>query len=198
MRHPSSLIRDQRGVTVVEFAIVAPVMLLAIMGLSDLTYRVYTQSILEGAVQKAGRDATIQDGANQINTFDSRVIGMMGKVAPGATYSSTRTSYVQFSHVNGERFRDGSVNGVVNGTRETGECYDDVNNSGTHNTTLGSAGQGGANDVVVFKMNVSYTRLFPLAGMLGWPTTQQISAQTFLKNQPFAAQNVPVVPVICT
>ena len=55
--------RDRRGVTVVEFALVAPVMLLMIMGLGELAYEGYVESVLTGAVQKAGRDSTIQGAA---------------------------------------------------------------------------------------------------------------------------------------
>ena len=53
--HP--LVGDRRGVTAIEFGIVAPVLCLMILGLSDLAYQSYTQSMLEGAVQKAARDA---------------------------------------------------------------------------------------------------------------------------------------------
>ena len=50
---------DCRGATIIEFAIVAPVMMFLLMGLGDLLYQLYLQSILDGALQKAGRDSTI-------------------------------------------------------------------------------------------------------------------------------------------
>ena len=71
MRHAlRALSRNSRGVTVVEFAIVAPVMMMLLMGLSDLAYQIYAQSILNGALQKAGRDATIQGAANNTAAID--------------------------------------------------------------------------------------------------------------------------------
>ena len=52
--------RDRRGVTVVEFAFVLPVMLVLMMGMMELGYQAYVQSVITGAVQKAGRDSGIQ------------------------------------------------------------------------------------------------------------------------------------------
>ena len=43
---------DKRGATAIEFGVVAPVLILTLLGLSDLGYRVYAQSILDGAMQK--------------------------------------------------------------------------------------------------------------------------------------------------
>lgn len=57
LRH---LRRDQAGATIVEFAFVLPVMVLLLMGLGEILYQEYAQSVLTGALQKAGRDSTIQ------------------------------------------------------------------------------------------------------------------------------------------
>ncbi|MBN8847181.1 MAG: pilus assembly protein, partial [Sphingomonas sp.] len=90
--------RDRRGATIVEFAIVAPVMLLLLMGLADVIYQGYVQSALTGAVQKAARDATIEGNGNVQNTdaLDAKVQAMVRKIAPAATFSSTRKSYAYF------------------------------------------------------------------------------------------------------
>ena len=49
--------KDQDGATLVEFALVSPVMLFMMMGVFDVGYGVYMRSVLDGAIQKAGRDA---------------------------------------------------------------------------------------------------------------------------------------------
>ena len=55
--------RDRRGVTIVEFAMVAPVLSLLMMGLGDMLYQMYVKEMLTGSVQKAARDSGIQGGA---------------------------------------------------------------------------------------------------------------------------------------
>jgi Flp pilus assembly protein TadG len=184
------LFDDRRGVTIVEFALVAPVMLLMSLGLADLTYRTYVQSVLTGALQKAGRDSTIQGSATQATSIDTKVISAVQAVAPGATYASTRRSYASFGVVNGEPFTDTSPpSQYANGRYDLGrECFMDTNGNNKWDADPGLVGQGGANDVVVYTMTVTYTRFFPMAGLLGWSNTQDVSAKTVLKNQPYASQ----------
>ncbi|WP_240047401.1 TadE/TadG family type IV pilus assembly protein [Sphingomonas panacisoli] len=189
-----SLSRNSRGVTAIEFGIVAPVMMLLLMGLSDLAYQIYAQSILNGALQKAGRDATIQGAANNTTDIDNKVKTMVKKIAANATFVVTRKNYDSFSVIKPEPFIDNNSNGV----RNPGECYTDINGNGQWDQDPGDDGQGGANDVTLYTMTVTYPRLFPVAGLFGWPSTQTISASTLLKNQPYASQTVVTPKQICT
>lgn len=185
---------DQRGNTVIEFAIVAPVMLMLMMGLGDLLHQAYAQSVLSGAIQKAARDSAIQGGANQTTQLDAGVLAMVGKVVKNYTYVSSRKSYASFSLVKAEKFTDTNNNGV----RDAKECFDDVNGNGIWDSDPGKTGQGGANDVALYSMSITYTRIFPVARLLGFSATQTIAAQTLLKNQPYATQAVPTIPSVCT
>ena len=194
MRRLPTLLRDRRGATIVEFAIVAPVMMILLMGISDLAYQVYAQSILNGALQKAGRDSAIQGGAENTATIDAKVTAMVQKIAANATITFTRKNYDSFSVIKPEPFVDTNGNGV----RNSGECFTDINGNGTWDADPGMSGQGGANDVTVYTATVSYPRLFPVAGLFGWPTTQTISATTLLKNQPYASQTTTTPQTICT
>lgn len=188
-RRSAAVLRDERGVTIVEFALVVPVLLLVILGLSDLCYRCYTQAILDGAVQKAGRDATIEGSAAQSSTIDAAVISQVQQIAKNATFASTRLNYDNYTSVAPEPFVDSKQNGVYDGICNHGEPYTDVNGNGRYDTDPGVAGQGGASDVTKYTMTVTYPRLFPLTGLLGWSTSQVISASTILKNQPYATQS---------
>lgn len=184
--------REQRGAAVVEFAIVAPVMLLTLMGLGDLTYQIYTQSVLDGAVQKAARDSGIEGSSTA--TIDTAVQTVVKQVAPRATFVSTRKNYDSFSEVAPEPFTDTNRNGV----RDPGECFTDENGNGTWDADPGLSGQGGASAVTLYTMSATYPRVFPVAGLFGWPSTQTISASTLLKNQPYATQTVNTNVTICT
>ncbi|OJV33887.1 TadE family protein [Sphingomonas sp. 67-36] len=188
--------RDRRGATIVEFAIVAPVMLLLLMGLADVIYQGYVQSALTGAVQKAARDATIEGNGNVQNTdaLDAKVQAMVRKIAPAATFSSTRKSYAYFGAAAPEPFVDSNHNGV----RDAGECFTDINGNGVWDSDPGANGQGGASDVTMYTMTATYPRLFPIAKMVGWSSKLTISAMTFLKNQPYATQIQKTQATICT
>lgn len=175
---------DRRGVTIVEFALVAPVMLMLLMGLGDVLYQGYVQSILTGAVQKAARDATIEGNAQNTAALDAKVTSMVQSIAPAATFSSTRKSYQYFGAAAPEPFVDTNGNGIC----DAGESYTDVNDNNSWDADPGANGQGGASDATMYTMTMTYPRMFPIASLIGWPATQTISAMTFLKNQPYATQ----------
>lgn len=185
---------DEKGVTAIEFAFVAPVMCLLIMGLCELTYQCYVQAILTGAMQKAGRDSTIQGATNRTAALDAAVMSMVRTVAHTATYSSTRKSYSQFGYIKPEAFQDNNGNGSFDAASE---CFTDVNGNRTWDTDPGANGQGGANDVVLYTMTVTYPRLFPMGGLMGWGRTVSIAGSTVLKNQPYAAQNAYTATQVC-
>lgn len=194
------LVRDRSGAAAMEFALVAPTMALFMMGIGDLLYGMYAQSILIGAVQKAGRDATLQQNTSSTATgnIDTAVMTMVKNVAPAATYVSTRENYTTFSIVDKpEPFTDHPTTGTV-GVRDPGECYSDVNGNGQWDADGSRTGVGGASDIAQYTINVTYPRIFPVAKLLGWGASATITAQTLLKNQPYAAQSTPTVLTICT
>lgn len=197
--------KNERGATLVEFAIVAPVMIILMMGLCDLLYQIYARSVLSGAVQKAARDSAIQGGGNLADTLDAQVLtamsGLFGATtkscatnpAPG-TWCSSRKSYSTFTNVGPEPFTDLNDDKV----RQAGECYADINGNKQWDADPGVTGQGGANDVALYTMNVTYPRIFPVAGLFGWPSSVTISTSTLLKNQPYATQATSSPATICT
>ena len=184
---------SDRGTVLTEFAVLAPTLLLLIMGAMDIAYRAYAQSVLEGAMQKAGRDSGLEGGAAQTGDIDKKVEDLVKRVAKNATFVSTRKTYSTFSDVKPERFADNNNNGKL----DPGECFDDVNGNKTWDSDAGIIGQGGSDDITVYRMDVTYPRLFPLYGLLGWSNSQVISAKTVLRNQPYGTQAVRKVETIC-
>ena len=184
-----ALRRDQRGVTAVEFALVAPVMLLMVMGFFDLAHRVYATAMLQGAMQKAARDSTLETASPEALDLKvkSLVIGVTGKAA---IFRSGRLSYSDFNSVGQpERFIDAKADGrELNNRYDKGECFEDMNGNSVWDSDLGKTGNGGAQDAVLYTMRVTYPRLFPMAGLMGWPKEQEIKASTVLRNQPYGDQ----------
>ncbi|WP_339827841.1 TadE family protein [uncultured Parasphingorhabdus sp.] len=184
-----TLKRDEVGATLVEFAFVAPVLILMIMGILDVGHRIYATAILQGSVQKAARDASLDDGAGNASTIDARVKNLMLPVVqaePISTFDFTRQNYSNFSDVSQpEDFTDTNNDGDCN----NGEPYDDINGNDSWDADRGVTGQGNAKDAVLYTVRVTYPRLFPMAGLIGLPQEESIEASTVVRNQPFGEQS---------
>jgi Flp pilus assembly protein TadG len=186
-----SLRQDGRGIAAVEFALLAPVMMLMLMGFFDLAHQAYTRSIMQGAMQQAGRNSTLESGSSSSTAIDNYVKSQVKKVTgSGATFVAVRKSYVDFESVgNAEKYVDKTP---FNNKYDIGECYEDVNGNGQWDADLGKTGQGGAEDAVLYTMTVTYKRLFPMPKLVGWSTNQVVTASTVLRNQPYGDQVAPV------
>ena len=178
-----ALIGDESGMSAVEFAMLAPVLMMAVMGMMDLGHTMYTNSLLQGAIQKAARDSTIEGASSNVATLDGRVTAMVHNIAPNATLTFDRKSYSNFNDVAApEDFTDQNNNGQCDG----GEAFEDANGNGTWDRDRGQNDMGGARDAVLYTVSVNYVRAFPVGALLGQSNTITMKATTVLRNQPYA------------
>lgn len=190
-----TLTRDERGITIVEFAMIAPTLMLMLMATYDLGYRAYITAVLQGEMAKAGRDSGLQNGGTAATSINNRVADRVRPLVQNGNFAFTRTNYPSFTRAGQqEQFTDGNANG----SRDPGECFQDENGNGTWDVDSGISGQGSANDIVQYRVTLTYQRLFPMYGLLGWPSTQTISATTVLRNQPYGPQAARPAAVVCT
>lgn len=178
---------DRSGVTLVEFALVAPVLIVMVMGLFDIAHTQYTSSMLNGAMQKAARDLTLENANSQQVNIDARVKAQVGAVMPqNATVTVEKVSHFDFADVGEpEEFDDQNSDNICNNN----EPYVDNNNNGRWDADRGKDGIGGARDVVLYTTTVTYPRLFPMYGLIGLRKEIVLSSSTVLRNQPFDEQN---------
>lgn len=181
------LIADREGTTLTEFAFVGPVLFLMIFGMFDMTHTQYTSSVLYGAVQKAGRDLTLENAGSRQSVVDDRVRDQIATVMPpGAQVTFEKLSHFDFADVREpEPFTDTNNDGTCN----FNEPYIDMNDNGGWDADRGKDGLGGARDAVLYTAIVTYPRLFPLFTMTGMPRNVRLEASTVLRNQPFDEQN---------
>lgn len=183
------LCRDSDGVTAVEFALLAPVFLMGLMGAFDMGHNMYTRTMLVGAIQKTARESTIEGAASSQAALDRRITEVVYAIAPGADIDFERQSYTNFSEVGqSEDYTDVDDSG----TCDNGEPFEDANGNGAWDADRGTAGFGGARDAVLYTVTVTYPRLFPFAGLVGQSPDMSISAETVLRNQPFGLQGEQV------
>lgn len=183
---------DTRGATIVEFALVVPVLLTMIFGLLDLAHNMYTAQMLQGAIQKAARDSTIEGASANAPQLNQNVTKAVTAIAPGSTLTFSRKSYSNFSNVaKPEDFTDANTNGTCDG----GEAYEDANSNGAWDIDVGNAGFGSARDATLYQVTVTYNRLFPIAAFIpGQAKTITMTAATVLRNQPYSASNAASAP----
>lgn len=173
------------GVAAVEFALIAPTLVLVLLGLFDIGYTVYANTMLQGAVQRAARASTVEGAGAMLSTIDNKVAAEVKRVVPDAEITFSRKAYANFSEVGvPEDFTDENANGVC----DDGEAFEDANGNDTWDQDRGATGLGGARDAVLYTATMTYGRKFPMASLLGFPGTVTNSATTILRNQPYDLQ----------
>ena len=180
---------DSRGATVVEFAIVAPVMCALLMGAFDVSHTLYTQAALQGIVQKTARDSTLEASSETAAQalLDQKVRSQVVALYNSANVTISRRYYRSFAEAaaaRAETYTD--TNG--NNTCDAGEPFEDVNGNNTWDRDGGNQGQGGAKDATLYTVTLTYPRVMPVAGFFGLGTTTTVSAKTILRNQPYGDQ----------
>lgn len=181
----TQLAQDRSGATVVEFALILPPLMLMLMGLFDLAHNMYTAQVLNGAVQQAARESTIEGTTRTRRALDANVKAAVKKISPGASVEIWRTFYQSFSDIGRpEDWTDMNSDGTCN----NGEPFEDVNFNGRWDKKPGRGGIGAARDAVLYNVTVTYPRLFPIAALIpGQSKTMEMQTKTVLRNQPYSA-----------
>ena len=177
--------RGEDGVTLVEFALIAPVLCLMLVGMFDFGFQVYAQSAMQGAVHNAARSSTLEGGVGRTSSLDDRVAAQVGHIVPQADITFARKNYATFSDIGRpEDFTD--TNG--NSRCDDDEPFEDLNRNGIWDADRGAAGLGGARDAVVYSATARFDRVFPLHGFLGLDPAIVVTGSTVLRNQPYQDQ----------
>lgn len=179
-RPVSSLSRDERGVTLVEFALILTPLLLAVLGTMEVGYRIYALSTTNGAIREAARMAST--GQYTGAQIDAKVTEMIKAFASNATILIDKKSYSDYTGVN-------LPEPITAGDKSKNKyCYQDINANNTWDTDRGKNGLGGPEDVINYEVTVTYSTLFGFSQrMLGYGATATIEQNTIVSNEPFAA-----------
>lgn len=185
--HTLALLKDELGATISEFAVVAPVFLLMMMGTFDAAHTMYVRAVMQGAVYKAARETALKAGQKELQqiTIDNELKDQIRLLVPkGATINDpVRSSYKNFADA--AKSEGEPVNDTVtaNGICDPGERYEDRNGNGQYDAA--NTGQGGARDIVRYSITVSYKSFFPMPAGLG---ERELTATSVIANQPFSDQ----------
>jgi hypothetical protein len=199
IRLPYKVRRNERGVSVVEFGLLAPVLCMLLLGILDLGQRMYLMSVLQGTLFRAARKATVGDQSSaQIDTFVNNELKDFKK---NATVTITKKSYSDFTGV--KQLETITSDTAPVGTYNAGtsaaspaDCYEDTN-SDWKRDEKGVSGLGQSDEIVYYQVSITYPRVVPLFKFLGFSDTETVTANTVMQNQPYGAQVPSTPPVRC-
>jgi Flp pilus assembly pilin Flp len=200
-----NLMRDTTGTSVTEFGLIAPAVLVMMMGTFDIGHVIYVKSVLNGALQEVGRNSALEGATNQDqrDEIDDKMKASVQAVIPGSTIDIKRRYYKTFSQAAAAKKEDviEDPNDPVkkNGICDSGEKFLDANHNGIWDEDGGTNGQGGARDIVVIDVQVSFKRLFPAAALIGYGDNVVLVSDSVIANQPYGQQTqfAPPVQVNC-
>jgi hypothetical protein len=181
-------LRETRAVAAVEFAVVLPVFLIATLGILDIAYEQYAASVLQGVVEKAARDGTLEGYAKDQANLDYYIEKQVREVWPDADVVIERQAFASFKDV-GKNKPESFTDANKNDRYDDGECFSDSNGNGKYDKDRGRAGNGGAGDIVLLTATITMERIFPGWQLIGQPAEAEIVATMTLKNQPYAAES---------
>ena len=196
------LASDEGGVTVVEFAILSLPMMILLIGSLDLAYTSYIHSLMQGALNKAARQATVESpnfssSGNDIpEKVENSIRSIVGKVAVDATINVKQRSFFDFSRIGDPERLMTDVNGNGRFDEGSGDCWEDGNFNGKFDTDGGNTGRGRASDVVFYEAEISMPRLFPIHAFVPVSPDISMSIETAVRNQPYKQQQTP--PILCS
>lgn len=188
-----SLRHCQDGTSVTEFGLIAIPLFMMTMGTMDVGYTYYVKAILAGELNKLSRSSSLEGSSTvtQQTILDRRLERAVKVIAPHATVNIDRRYYKSFSDAAAAEAEELILDANNNGVCNTGDTYIDENNNDSWDDDGGNDGQGGARDVVIIKVDVTYERLFPIHKMIpGMSDNMVLVSDSVLANQPFGTQSI--------
>lgn len=182
----SRLVRDTRGSTIVEFAIVFPVFILMLIGIIEIAVVIFIGSSIESAVLQASRFG-ITGGTSSGVSREQRVLDIVSD----STYGLVKMESVEIDTLVYGSFADigkpepfDDDNG--SGAYDAGEPFSDVNGNGIWDPDMGAAGLGGPNDVVVYSVTYDWGIMTPIMQGIMGDSIRHVSSVA-VRNEPYVA-----------
>jgi len=186
-RRVLSIWRDRQGIAAIEFAIMAPVLILIITGIMEVAMVLTVSSLLEGGLRDAARFG-ITGSAPGGTTREDQIKKIIGDATIGLVDMTTATIdtlvYPSFGDIGQpEPFVDQNSNG----TYDMGEPFTDINSNGVWDADMGAAGLGGPGEIVLYKIKYDLGLMTPLlsAIMGGADDKVTLRASIAVRNEPY-------------
>jgi Flp pilus assembly protein TadG len=183
---PIRFLKRKEGSTVVEFAIVAPVLFLLLMGTVETGLVLFANSVLEGATSfasRVGKSGFTLNGQTREQYIRSRVVALSGGLLNPAQITITTLAYSNFANVGQPEpcITASPCNGAA------GVNFQDVNGNGTRDMDMGRSTAGGSGDVVLYRVTYPWPIFTPIVRRVlsGNSGTLTLTAVSTVRNEAF-------------
>lgn len=180
--------RCRSGLTVLEFAIAAPVVFATVAGVLELALVMFVMTLSEGALREASR-FSITGFTPPGMTREERILEILGDHTIGlvdmGAASVTYKVYPSFNDIGKpEPFTDSAP---ANGTYDAGEAFQDINGNGQWDSDMGAAGLGGPGEIVLYTIEFDWELMTPLVSpFMGTNGKMTMKSSVAVKNEPFS------------
>ena len=186
MQPPAPLPRlaaDITGTAAVQFALVAPMLLLLIIGSFEIAMLLLVSGMVESSVLAASRYGVTGYTEEGVSRVD-RIRELIGERTFGLVDLDTAVIqtlvYPSFADIGQpEPFTDANHNGV----HDSGESFSDINGNGHWDPDMGKAGMGGPGDIVLYDVEYATTAITHLLQPIFGPIVHR--AAVAVRNEPY-------------
>lgn len=178
-----SFVSDRAGNAAVEFALVAPALLLLILGSFEIAITLLVGGSLEAALLASSRYGVTGFESGGV-TREDRIRALITERTFGLVDLDRATietlTYPSFADIGRpERFTDSNRNG----RHDAGEAYDDTNGNGRWDADMGRPGSGGACDIVLYVVTYETGAITSLLRSVMGPINHR--ATVAARNEPY-------------
>ena len=180
------LMRAEDGVTALEFAIVAPVLMMLVFSIIEFSLIMMVYNVMEGATatsSRTGKTGYTGTGLTRQQTILNAITTRAGSLLDPDKLTMTSKFYKQYDQINDpEPFIDANGNSM----RDSGESFTDINGNGIWDADMGSSGYGSAGDVVVYNVTYPWPISTPIISQfIGNGGIFNITTHAVVKNEPY-------------
>ncbi len=178
--------RAEEGITALEFAYVAPVLLLMVFAIFEFSFIMLVSNMMESATHissRLGRTGYVNPDSTREETIIASIKQRAGSLINTELLSIETKVYSGIDKIgDAEPWNDINNNGIV----DPGE-FDDINGNGVRDTDMARAGYGDANDIVVYTVSYPWDIRTPfMREFVGDDNGKfTIRAKAVVKNEPY-------------
>ena len=185
-RRLARLRRRSDGLAAVEFALIAPVMLLLSVGTLEVGMIYFGSTLLEGGLREAARYG-LTGAPPPSGTREDHVVALVNANGAGMVEITeddiTTVVYPNFTSIGVPEPYD-DENG--NDTYDSGEPFTDINCNDQWDEDMGRAGVGSGGEVVVYTVTYELPMMTGLLdSMMGKDGKVPLTASVTVRNEPF-------------
>jgi len=175
------------GVAAVEFAFAAPILIMVVIGIMEVSMIFFASTLLEGGLREAARFGITGSEPTQ-GSREERIVEIVNGHGVGLiTITAEDIDILVYSNFTSIGEPEPYADQNTNGEYDIGEPFTDINCNGDWDEDMGGAGAGSGGDVVLYRVDYEWPLLVGLlAPIFGNDGKVPLSASVAVRNEPYS------------